>query len=47
MADFRTQFEEIGQAFVKHYYTMFDNQETRTNNLIALYLVSAIVWVED
>ena len=41
MADFRTQFEEIGQAFVKHYYNMFDNPETRTNNLISLYLVSA------
>ncbi|OWA53930.1 putative nuclear transport factor 2 [Hypsibius exemplaris] len=38
MADFRVQFEEIGQAFVKHYYAMFDDPNSRTNSLINLYL---------
>ncbi|XP_055343696.1 probable nuclear transport factor 2 [Paramacrobiotus metropolitanus] len=37
MADHLTQFEQIGQAFVKHYYTLFDNQQSRTESLINMY----------
>ncbi|GAU95179.1 hypothetical protein RvY_06845 [Ramazzottius varieornatus] len=40
MADFRVQFEEIGGAFVQHFYNLFDNAnaESRANNLIPLFL---------
>lgn len=37
MADFRVQFDEIGQAFVQHFYRLYDNPESRAN-LISLFL---------
>jgi len=38
MVDIASQFETIGQAFTSHYYTLFDNPQTRTDGLINLYL---------